>query len=115
MDSGKHKLSSKYLRIVNGERDIYAFYQLSRVRAASIAVTGKRCDSFAYSCLNPNGSGWVMVRNSQVRDRSADHCFQRASGDCDGNQDVLDANWKSGRASWTWPANLNWLKTFARP
>lgn len=119
MNNGKHVLASKNLRIVNGETDIFGNSSAASVRAASRVVTGKDCGSTAFSCLNTNGSGWIMVRNSQVKDRSADHCYQRgpqnAGQGCFGNQNVLDSNWRSGSASWTLPSNLNWLKNFATP
>ena len=115
MNNGKHVLASKNLRIVNGEREIFGNSNATGVRAGSRAVTGKDCGGSAFSCLNSNGSGWIMLRNALVRDKSADHCYQRASKDCFGSQNVLDATWKTGSASWTLPSNLNWLKTFATP
>ncbi len=115
MNNGKHVLASKNLRIVNGERDIFGGSTAKSVRNSARAVTGKDCGSTAFSCLNSNGSGWIMVRNAQVKDKSADHCYQRASKDCFGSQNVLDAHWKSGTASWTLPSNLNWLKKYATP
>ena len=115
MNNGKHKLAAKNLRIVNGEKDFFGGGMASTVRTASIAVTAKRCASSAYSCLNANGSGWIMVHNSEVTDKSADHCYQRKSKDCSGSQDILDTKWKTGSASWALPANMNWLKKFAAP
>ena len=110
MNNGKHVLPSKNLRIVNGERDVFGGSTAKSVRASSRAVTGKNCGATAFSCLNSNGSGWIIVRNTQVKDKSADHCYQRASKDCFGSQNVLDAKWKSGTESWALPSNLNWLK-----
>lgn len=115
MNNGKHVLANTRLRIVNGEMDIFGGSTARSVRSASTAVTGKGCGATAFSCLNGNGSGWIMVRNAEVKDKSADHCYQRTPSDCFGSQNVLDANWKSGTAPWALPANLNWLKTFARP
>lgn len=115
MNNRKHSLASKNLRIVNGEKDEFGGGAASSVRILSEAVTGKKCGNSATSCLNTNGSGWVMVRNSQVRDKAADHCYQRASKGCAGNPDVVDSVWKSGKASWTLRSNLNWLQKFAKP
>lgn len=115
MNNGKHKLAAKNLRIVNGEKDFFGGGMASRVRVASIAVTAKSCASSAYSCLNANGSGWLMVRNNEVTDKSADHCYQRKSNDCFGSESIVDPKWQTGRASWALPANMNWLKTFAMP
>ena len=115
MNNRKHTLLSKNLRIVNGEKDFFGGGMASTVRAASIAVSGKRCASSAFSCLNANGSGWLMVHNNEVTDNSADHCYQRKSSDCSGSENILDTKWKTGSASWALPANMNWLKTFATP
>lgn len=115
MNNGKHKLPGSALRIVNGERDIFGNASASGVRKGSQAVTGKVCGANDYTCLNSNGSGWIMVKNAQVKDKSADHCYQRTPNDCNGSQNQLDANWKSGTANWALPANLKWLRTFTKP
>ena len=115
MNNRKHALPSSNLRIVNGEKDQFVGANAANVRTSSQAVTGKICAAGASTCLNRNGSGWIMVRNSQVVDKSADHCYQRASKDCLGNQNVLDANWRSANANWALPANLKWLRTFVAP
>ena len=115
MNNGKHKLASTRLRIVNGEKDIFGNSTATGVRSGSQAVTGKKCGASAYACLNSNGSGWVMVKNAEVKDKSADHCYQRTPSDCFGSQNKLDATWKTGAAPWTLPTNLDWLKTFAKP
>lgn len=118
MNNGKHVLPASRLRIVNGEQDFFGASNAGGVRSASRAVTGKDCGSTAFACLNSNGSGWVIVRNAQVKDKSADHCYQRYQhtvGECSGSQNELDAYWKSGTASWTLPSNLDWMKKFARP
>jgi hypothetical protein len=74
------------------------------------------CGSSATSCLQSNGSGWIIVQNGQVADGSADHCYMRASGDsCTGNQNTLDAGWQNGSDAWELNANLDWLKTFTTP
>jgi predicted alpha/beta-hydrolase family hydrolase len=119
MADGAHDLAGSKLRIVNGERDFFGGGTAATVRAASRAVTGKACDSASHACLNGNGSGWIMVRNEQVEDGSADHCFQRGpmntGRDCLASENVLDAEWRSGSASWTLPSGLNWLAQFATP
>ena len=62
--------------------------------------------------MNGNNSGWIIVKNSQVADGSADHCYMRASGDCFGSQNSLDANWNNGTANWAKDTNLQWLTNF---
>ena len=115
VNNGKRKLASTRLRIVNGEQDVFGGSTAAGVRGASVAISAKTCGASAYSCLNTNGSGWLMVRNAEVSDRSADHCFYRKSKDCNGSQNILDARWKSGRKPWALPASLDWLKSYTRP
>lgn len=115
VNNGKRKLAATRLRIVNGERDVFGGSTAAGVRLASVAIAGKTCGASAYSCLNGNGSGWLMIKNAEVSDRSADHCFYRRSKDCNGSQNILDARWKSGRKPWALPASLEWLKGFTRP
>ncbi|MBI5256994.1 MAG: hypothetical protein HY855_10885 [Burkholderiales bacterium] len=115
MNAGKYTLPASNLRIVNGESDIFPGGTASTVRSSSQSVTGKSCGSGAYQCLNTNGSGWIMVKGSQVSDLSADHCYQRASGGCVGLESLVDSKWKSGTENWSLPANLNWLAGFATP
>ncbi|MGE0861684.1 MAG: hypothetical protein AB7P42_21395, partial [Gammaproteobacteria bacterium] len=105
VNNGKRKLASTRLRIVNGERDVFGGSTAAGVRGASVAIAGKACGATAYSCLNANGSGWLMIRNAEVSDRSADHCFYRKARDCNGSQNILDAKWKSGRKPWALPAS----------
>jgi hypothetical protein len=114
MNAGNYTLSKNNVRIVNGENDMFPGGTTTTVRSSSQAVAGKTC-SGAYECLNANGSGWIMVKNLQAGDLSADHCYQRASGGCVGLQDLLDSGWRNGTASWGLKANLNWLAGFATP
>ena len=115
MKNGTHALPSSNLRIVNGDVDIFPGGNPVAVRVSSQNVTGRSCGLTAYSCLGSNGSGWIMVRGSQVNDWSADHCYQRRSGGCLGSQNDLDTGWRSGTANWGLKANLNWLAGFATP
>lgn len=115
MNAGKFTLPTSNLRIANGENDIFPGGNPISTRNSSQSVTGLNCGSGAYQCLNSNGSGWIMIRSSQVSDLSADHCYQRATGDCLGLESVLDSKWKSGTDNWALPANLNWLAGFATP
>jgi hypothetical protein len=112
MNNGGHTLASTNLRIVNGDNDSFAGGTASSVRSTSQAVTGKSCGTGAYECLNTNGSGWIMLRGSQVGDGSADHCYQRALGGCTGSQNTLDSAWRNGTGNWGLKANLTWLNGF---
>ncbi|GAB4557667.1 MAG: hypothetical protein Tsb007_17500 [Rhizobacter sp.] len=115
MNNGKHTLPASNLRIVNGDNDIFPGGTETTVRASSQSVTGKSCGSSAYQCLNTNGSGWIMVKGSQVSDLSADHCYQRALGGCLTSEDALDSGWRNGADNWGLKANLTWLAGFATP
>lgn len=114
MKAGRYTLPAANLRIVNGETDVFPGGTATLTRNSSQNVTGKTCAG-AYSCLNANGSGWLMVRGTQVGDLSADHCYQRAVGDCLGSADVLDNGWANGSDPWQLKANLNWLAGFGTP
>ncbi|GAB4557665.1 MAG: hypothetical protein IV105_01260 [Rhizobacter sp.] len=115
MNNGNHTLASTNIRIVNGDNDTFPGGTASTVRASSQSVTGKSCGSTAYQCLNTNGSGWIMVKGSQLSDGSADHCYQRALGGCLSSEDLLDSGWRNGADNWGLKANLTWLAGFATP
>ncbi|HYD61999.1 MAG TPA: hypothetical protein VEC35_16660 [Noviherbaspirillum sp.] len=110
--NGNRTLQSDRLRAVNGERDNFNGGTASAARSQLQELTGLNCGSTAYGCLNANNSGWLIVKNSQVADRSADHCYMRRSGDCYGSQSTLDAGWQSGTQNWQLESNLQWLTTF---
>lgn len=119
MKNGNHVLPSDRIRAVNGEGDQYAGTSggygtgtHAATQAALTAVTGLTCPSGSTSCLNSNGSGWIVVKNNQVQDGSADHCYMRASGDCSGSEGGLDSGWNSGTANWALAENLTWLTGF---
>ncbi|NEX62145.1 hypothetical protein [Noviherbaspirillum galbum] len=112
VSNGNRTLQSDRLRAVDGERDNFAGGTQSAVQTSLQNVTGLNCASGSYGCTNSNGSGWFIVKNSQVQDASADHCYMRGSGDCFGSQNSLDAGWKGGTANWELGANLQWLTNF---
>jgi hypothetical protein len=112
VSNGKRSLPSDRLRAVDGERDNFAGGTQSAVQSSLQNVTGLACAAGSTACMNPNNSGWIIVKNSQVGDGSADHCYMRASGDCLGSQNSLDGNWNNGTANWSKDANLQWLTNF---
>jgi hypothetical protein len=112
VSNGKRSLPSDRLRAVDGERDNFAGGSQSAVQSSLQNVTGLTCAAGSTACTNTNGSGWIIVKNSQVADGSADHCYMRASGDCLGSQGSLDANWNNGTANWSKGTNLQWLTNF---
>jgi hypothetical protein len=112
--SGNRTLPSSRLRVVDGERDVFIGPNAANVRSQMLSLTGLSCGT-ATSCLQSNGSGWIIVTNAQTGDGSADHCYMRQTGDCGGSQNSLDAGWQNGAASWGLGANLAWLQSFTTP
>ncbi len=110
--NGKRALPSSRLRVVNGEVDGFMGSSASSVRAQLQELTGLTCTSTSYACTQSNGSGWFMVKGSEVADGSADHCYMR-SGGCSGTK--LDPTWDFGTAAWSLDTNLDWLTNFTLP
>lgn len=109
---GNRTLPSDCLRAINGELDNFSGGTAAAARSQLQALTGLNCGTAAYSCFNSNNSGWLIVKNSQVADRSADHCYMRATGDCLGSQGSLDKGWQGSTVDWQLNANLQWLTRF---
>lgn len=112
VSDGNRTLQSDRLRAVDGERDNFAGGSQSAVQSSLQNVTGMNCKSGSYACLNRNNSGWIIVKSTQVQDRSADHCYMRKSGDCLGSQSSNDAGWETGADNWELNTNLQWLTNF---
>jgi hypothetical protein len=114
MANGNRTLASDHLRVVDGEKDQFIGPNAANVRSQFLTLTGLSCGSTAFSCLQSNGSGWIITQNAQVGDGSADHCYMRRTGDCGGSASSLDAGWQTGTASWELNANLDWLTGFTQ-
>lgn len=115
MLDGNHAQPGNRLRIVNGERDLYVGPDEAGARASAQRVTGLTSCS-GTSCFLSNGSGWAVVKDADVSDRYADHCFMRqgtSSGQCWGTN--TDGNYRTGTGLWALPATMDWLKSFTRP
>ena len=118
--NGNRTLSSNNLRVDVGQQDQFVgggngftAGNENNARNQLQTLTGLSCGANATSCLQSNGSGWIIVQNGQVADGSADHCFMRTSGTlCSASQNTLDANWKSGTDNWALGASLTWLDGF---
>ena len=115
MADGNRTLQSDRLRVVNGEKDTYGGGTQAGNQAELQKITGKTCAAGSYACMNSNNSGWIIVKNTQVQDSSADHCYMRKSGDCLGSQSSLDSGWQSGTSNWQLEQNLHWLTGFTTP
>jgi hypothetical protein len=113
MANGNRTLASDHLRVVDGEKDQFIGPTAANVRSQMLTLTGLSCGT-AVSCLQSNGSGWLIVQNAQVSDGSADHCYMRSTGDCGGSQNSLDQRWQTGTDPWELNANLDWLTGFTQ-
>ena len=118
--NGSRALSSNNLLVTNGQQDQFVggglgltAGSITNVRSQSQTLTVLNCGSTATSCLQSNGSGWIIVLNNQVSDGAADHCFMRSTGNlCSGSQNSLDTRWQNGTENWELGAGLNFLNSF---
>lgn len=111
--NGNRTLASDHLRAVNGELDQFLGSNQANVQVQLQQLTGFTCPTGTYVCLQPNNSGWQIVKSSQVADGSADHCYMRNGGNfCFASQNSLDPGWQTGADSWELGANLDWLTGF---
>jgi len=109
--NGNRALPSNRLRIINGEQDIFVGPNESSVRSQNTETTGLSCP-LATSCFQSNNSGWYIIKDIQLGDLNADHCYMR-SGGCVGL--LLDSTWRTGTAPWSLRTNLSWLTQFTTP
>ena len=115
MADGKHAQPGSRLRIINGEHDNFVGPDEAGARASAQRVTGLTSCT-GTTCFQSNGSGWAIVKDADVGDRFADHCFMRAgssTSNCSGSQ--TDGNYRTGTGPWALPATMDWLKSFTRP
>lgn len=116
MTDGTHAQPGSRLRIINGERDMFVGGTESSARASAQRVTGLTSCS-GTTCFRDNGSGWAVVKDYQVQDLYADHCFMGYGGgygsQCTGL--FVDGNYRSGSGAWALPATMDWVKSFTRP
>ena len=94
------------MTIVTGESDEFFEGQQTVMN-----VSGFTCADGSSQCWSPDlsGAGWYRVKNTQVVDAVADHCYQ-LNGGCSINQ--FDGGWLNGTSNWTLKPNLDWLATF---
>ncbi|MBX3625357.1 MAG: hypothetical protein KF892_10125 [Rhizobacter sp.] len=118
MADGKHTQPGDRLRIINGERDMFVGGTESIARSQAELVTGLKCSGLSPTeCFRSNGSGWAVVKDYQVNDLYADHCFMGLGtygAQCTGIL-AVDTNYRYGSGAWALPATTNWLKSFVTP
>jgi len=113
-----HSIAFNRIRLVNGENDVLTGYS-----AGMYALTGTSwldCIEQDHKCLRADGSGWVMVKQTELANSNlpfysqnvADHCwfFSRACN----TGDVLEPKWTPDT---TYPFSLaatsDWLASTA--
>jgi len=111
MANGNRTLSSDRLRAVNGVNDEFTGDTEAKQQTNMQSLTGDTCATGSTSCLQSNGSGWIIVQTNQTVSGVADHCYMR-NGGCFVSQNSLDANWQNGTDNWELSASLNWLNGF---
>jgi hypothetical protein len=95
------------LTVINGESDP-AFGAQNPI----MTLSGITCPAGTFQCWSPSGSGggWYIVKDSQVQDGNADHCYPGV-GDCAPFD--LDHGWYYEAAhNWSLKPSLDWLATF---
>ena len=117
MANGNHAQPGNRLRIINGERDMFVGGTEAVARASAQTVTGITCAGSPQSCFQANGAGWYIVKDAQVLDLNADHCFMGYGGivgvQCSGA--LVDAGYQNGSVAWQLNPTIDWLKTFVTP
>ncbi|MFY3383083.1 hypothetical protein [Paracidovorax sp. MALMAid1276] len=117
MADGKHTQPGDRIRIINGERDMFVGGTEAIARSQAELVTGLQCAG-QQSCFRKNGSGWYIVKDREVADLNADHCFMGNLGaigvQCSGIL-AVDPYYEYGSGEWGVKATMNWLKTFVTP
>jgi hypothetical protein len=109
---GKHTQHGDRVRVINGEHDMFVGGNQS---IAASLVTGLSCAEGKQSCFRDNGSGWYIVKDSEVQDGYADHCFMGYGGNpayqCSGP--YVDQNYASGYKGWELNPTIDWVTKFA--
>ena len=112
MANGNRTLQSDRLRAVNGLNDQFTGSGQSAQQTNMQSLTGFTCPTGSATCLQSNGSGWIIVQPGQTQSGQADHCYPRQTN-CNTNQNTLQQRWLTGTDNWELPANLQWLAGFA--
>ena len=114
-DNARTTLLPSQMRSINGENDEFFGGNASGVRTQLQKVVGVSCAG-AWSCLKADGSGWLMVRPTEVADRTANHCYFYQNGNraCT-SHNGFDATFQNGTAPWSLGPNLDWLASRTGP
>jgi hypothetical protein len=114
-DNAKTTLLPSQMRSINGENDEFFGSNASGVRTQLQKVVGVSCAQ-SWNCLQADGSGWAMVRPSELADGTANHCYYYQNGNraCTSNNG-FDATWRTGTAAWSLAPSLDWLASRTTP
>ncbi len=116
--AGTRVLPNDKLRLDVGQTDVQtgpSTFELSALNA----LTGLNCSQL--HCIQPNGSGFYVVQNSEVADGVADHCwFQSVNLAVPSNSCTWNPTWDPGFVApsttpWSLPTSLNWLSRQLAP
>jgi hypothetical protein len=111
MANGNRTLPSNMLRAVNGLDDQFTGVGQSAQVTNMESLTGFNCGASADSCLQSNGSGWIIVQQNQLASNATDdHCYPRTGG-CNSNQNSIQQGFLTGNGDWALPANLGFLQS----
>jgi hypothetical protein len=104
-------LAFNRIRLANGEND--SPNNNTSYMNNAVGVTSQDCPGAVDQCLRPDGSGWILVRQAQLLQNQADHCwFGKTS--CSANNENLEPNWTPGTTSpFSLAATANWLAAAA--
>jgi hypothetical protein len=113
---GRSTLSPNRLRVVNGEADTNN--GTPEVLNSITGLSAADCPAGASTCLRPDGSGWIIVRRSELaapESSSADHCWfdKRA---CLDSAIALEPTWvdRASTRAYAIEPNADWLARTAR-
>lgn len=95
------------IRLITAEND--TGNNNTSTMSSVVGVSSQDCPGQTDQCLRADGSGWVLVRQAQLSQNQADHCwFDKTS--CSANYESLEPNWTPGNAYvFSLSANANWL------
>jgi hypothetical protein len=114
-DDAKTALLPSQMRSINGENDEFFGSNANGVRQQLQKVVGVTCAG-SWSCIKADGSGWQMVRATELADGTANHCyyFQNGNRACTSNNGY-DPTWRTGSSPWSLGPNLDWLASRTGP
>jgi dienelactone hydrolase len=114
--TGSRALPNNKLRIDLGQSDVTQQNTAPADFSSLEAMTGHGCGT-AWNCLQPDGSGYYVVQNSEVGDGNADHCYWMQVNkvspgySCTLFPAQLDPGFQPPATTpWSMISNLNWLK-----